>query len=161
MLADLIYNYRTIISHGNNVDKLVAKYESLVDEKLGTRNFNTHIAGAAFGFSSCIRFLYIGLVFYIGATFISSLDITSDKVYKAVIIIFTTAMGAGLTLRTVPDTTGAKESAEKIFEIIDKEVESNSIDNEEDVVNAKGIDYGKIEFKNITFKYPNTNTNVL
>lgn len=103
-LTDIICNYRTIKSNGNQVEKLVDKYDELLEEPTKKRLCNAHIAGGAFGYSSCIRFIFIGVVFYVGGAFIASLQLKQENVYKSIMIIFTTFLGGGLTLRTVPDT---------------------------------------------------------
>jgi len=48
----------------------MVKYERMLDGPGELRNTNARIAGLAFGYSLCIRFIFIGVVFYIGSIFI-------------------------------------------------------------------------------------------
>lgn len=71
LLIDVIYNYRTIVSFSHdNQELILRKYDDLLTEPSSQRTCNAHIAGAAFGYSLCVRFVYIGVVFYAGAAFI-------------------------------------------------------------------------------------------
>ena len=99
LLSDLILNYRTVISFGQeNVNKIMDKYESLLDGPARLRVRNAHLAGIAFGYSICIRFIYIGVVFYIGSEFIEKYDLNQEDVYMSINILFTAALGAGFAM---------------------------------------------------------------
>jgi hypothetical protein len=76
LLSDVILNYRTIISFGQeNIDTIMDKYESLLEGPANLRVRNAHIAGFAFGYSLCIRLIYIGIVFFIGSKFIVTYEL--------------------------------------------------------------------------------------
>ena len=76
LLSDVILNYRTIISFGQeNVNTIMDKYESLLEGPANVRVRNAHIAGIAFGYSLCVRLIYIGVVFYVGSKFIVTYDL--------------------------------------------------------------------------------------
>ena len=71
LLSDVITNYRTVISFGNdNIESIMSKYEQLLVGPLKKRIVNCHLVGIAYGYSMCIRFVFIGCVFYIGSKFI-------------------------------------------------------------------------------------------
>lgn len=75
-------NYRTIISFGQgNVDKIMDKYEGLLEGPANKRIRNAHIAGVAFGYSLCIRLIYIGIVFFIGSKFIVTYELDPQDVF--------------------------------------------------------------------------------
>lgn len=68
LLADVILNYRTVISFGEkNIESILERYVNLLEAPRKKKIKNAHIAGCAFGYSLAIRFIYIGVVFYIGA----------------------------------------------------------------------------------------------
>jgi hypothetical protein len=50
-------------------------YEDLLDGPANLRIRNAHIAGIAFGYSVCIRFIYIGVIFWIGSEFIKNYNL--------------------------------------------------------------------------------------
>lgn len=64
-------NYRTVIGFGEkNVEYLLSNFDGLLAEpnKLGI--VNAHKSGFWFGYSQGIRFLFVGIVFYISAILI-------------------------------------------------------------------------------------------
>jgi ATP-binding cassette, subfamily B (MDR/TAP), member 1 len=76
LLSDVILNYRTIISFGqDNVNTIMDKYESLLEGPANLRVRYAHIAGVAFGYSLCVRLVYIGIVFFVGSKFIVTYDL--------------------------------------------------------------------------------------
>jgi hypothetical protein len=46
------------------------KYEKMLQGPGDLRTTNARLAALAFGYSLCIRFVFIGIVFYIGSVFI-------------------------------------------------------------------------------------------
>lgn len=96
------------------------KYEGLLLGPLNRRVMNAHLAGLASGYSFCARFIYIGIVFYVGSYFIKVYNLNSKDVFLSIYIIFTAAMGAGFAMSSVPSATEAKESANNVFHMIDE-----------------------------------------
>jgi ATP-binding cassette, subfamily B (MDR/TAP), member 1 len=106
LLADVILNYRTVITFGqDNIDAIMGKYEKLLEGPARIRIKNAHIAGVAFGYSMCVRFIYIGIVFYIGAEFAETYQLDFKRVFQAIYVIFTSAIGAGFAMSAVPSAT--------------------------------------------------------
>lgn len=112
---------------------------------------NAHIAGVAYGYSVCVRFIYIGVVFYIGSKFTMDYKLNPEDVFKSIYVIFTSALGAGFAMSAIPNATEAKESGNTIFSMID---EKSAIDVRDYDGKIAKVDNGTIEFKNITFNYP-------
>ena len=68
LLSDVITNYRTVISFGqDNVNEIMIKYEMLLVGPLKRRVCNAMLAAIAYGYSLCIRFIFIGIVFYLSS----------------------------------------------------------------------------------------------
>jgi len=159
LLSDVITNYRTVISFGqDNVDSIMDKYEHLLTGPAALRVRNAHIAGFAFGYSMCIRFIYIGVVFFIGSKLVRSYDLDTKDVFMSIYIIFTSAMGAGFAMASIPSATEARESAQRIFKIID---EPSKIDVRQQAGKLQKVTHGAIEFQNVTFNYPTRQQQVL
>lgn len=120
---------------------------------------NAHLAGIAYGYSICTRFIYIGTVFYIASKFTIDYNLNPKDVFLSIYIIFVTAMGAGFAMSAIPSATEAKESAAKIFHFI----EDKSILDVRDYKEGKiqKVQNGTIEFKNVTFNYPTRKQKVL
>ena len=72
-------------------------------------------------------------------------------------MLFIAALGAGITLQSIPSLPKSKESARKIFEIIDTKSKIDPRDKTGESV----IKHGDIELVNASFKYPSRNTYVL
>lgn len=88
-----------------------------------------------------------------------SWGIPLKNVYYTVNIIFSAAMGAGTSMSNLPSVQKAKDSARKIFEIMD---EPSKLDVRVQPLNAKNsVDHGRITFHNLSFKYPSRDTLVL
>ena len=67
------------------------------------------------------------------------------------------ALGAGFSVASVPSTTQAKDSAQKVFSIIDEQSSNDSREEKE----LTQVSKGSIEFKNVTFNYPTRKHKVL
>jgi ABC-type multidrug transport system fused ATPase/permease subunit len=155
---DLILNYRTVIAFGDqNINRIMHNYEQLLTGTAKKRIRNAHLAGLAFGYSVCIRFIYIGVIFYIGATFIKKFELNSQDVYTGINILFMSALGAGFAMSQMPSATQARDSAAKVFAIVD---EQSSLDTR-DKKQRKQIEKGEIKFEEVTFNYPTRKHRVL
>ena len=99
----MILNYRTVISFGqDNIDKIMDHYEGMLGGPAKRRVRNAHLAGIAFGYSLCIRFIYIGVIFYVGAEFINTYNLDPKAVFQSIIILFMAAIGAGFAVSNMP-----------------------------------------------------------
>ena len=70
LLSDLIMNYRTVIALGpKNIDIILQRYNQLliVPRKAGVKK--AHMSGLFFAYSQAIRFIFVGIVFGVGAYF--------------------------------------------------------------------------------------------
>jgi len=72
LLSDIIMNYRTVIGFGQkNVDYLLTKFDELLEVPNMQGIKKAHVSGFWFGYSQCVRFFFIGIVFYISAVLIN------------------------------------------------------------------------------------------
>lgn len=157
LLSDIILNYRTVIAFGpKNVDMILERYSQLlvIPREAGIKK--AHISGLFFGYSQGIRFVFIGLVFYIAAVFTKRYDLDSQQVYAGCYVVFVGSIGTGVSLSQLPSITKAREAAKLIFGIIE---EPSKIDPKQS--GQKNISHGRVEFKNIWFRYPSRKRAVL
>lgn len=119
---------------------------------------NCHLVGIAYGYSMSVRFIFIGIVFYIGSKITVDNKLDSQDVFLSIYVIFTAAMGAGFAMSSVPSATQAKESAATIFSMID---DKSQLDARDYKGKLKEVPNGTIEFKNINFNYPSRKKKVL
>lgn len=147
LLSDIIMNYRTIISLGDkNVDFILEKYYKLLEEPNRQGIRRAHFSGLLFAYSQSVRFVFVALSFYFAALIIESTPDISSKgksdVFTAVYIMFVGAIGSGVSVSQMPSLSKAKDSASKIFGIIE---EKSQIDSRTVVGNNK-LTKGAIEF---------------
>lgn len=90
-------NYRTIISFGEkNIDFLMNKYNSLLEEPLWVGVRNAHLSGVLFGYSQFIRFAFTAFIFYIASIFIKKYADGQESSFIAIYILFMSALGSGM-----------------------------------------------------------------
>jgi ATP-binding cassette, subfamily B (MDR/TAP), member 1 len=158
LLSDIIMNYRTVIGFGSkNVEYLLEKFDALLDAPNMHGIKNAHISGFYFGYSQCIRFIFVGIIFYISAEILYRYDEDQEQVYIGVYTLFVSALGSGISLSSAPSVGKAKAAASTIFAIID---EPSQIDTRSEK-GEKLIKRGEIQFKSTEFKYPSRNQQVL
>jgi len=112
LLSDAIMNYRTVISFGpKNINHLIEKYNSLlrVPKMQGVRN--AHTGGIGFGYAFFIRFIFMGVAFYLASLIIWKYDLEQEDNYMSVMILFMSAIGAGMNLSNMPSVSKARKAA--------------------------------------------------
>jgi len=158
LLSDILMNYRTVIGFGEkNIDHLLGRFDALLEEPALKGIKTGHYGGFWFGYSQCVRFLFVGIIFYIAAVFVKDYGDAPDDTYIGLYTLFLAALGTGISLSSAPSIGKAKAAASTIFEIID---EPSKIDTR-DETGEKIIHHGEIEFKNADFQYPSRNQKVL
>ena len=114
-------NYRTVVAFGEkNVDYLLGKFDELLEVPNQSGIKNAHISGFFFGYSQCVRFIFVGVVFYIAAIFINRKVENAEDSYIGVYTLFVAAIGTGVSLAQAPSVGKAKDAAKTIFAIIDE-----------------------------------------
>lgn len=151
-------NYRTVIAFGQkNVDLILDRYAELlvIPREAGIKK--AHISGLFFGYSQGIRFVFIALVFYIAAVFTKKdPNLNSQQVFSGCYVVFVGSIGTGVSLSQLPSLTKAREAAKLIFGIIE---EPSKIDPKQ--MGSESITHGRVEFKNLWFRYPSRKHAVL
>jgi len=150
-------NYRTVIAFGSkNVDSILDRYAELliVPREAGIKK--AHISGLFFGYSQGIRFVFIAIVFYLASLFTKNYSLDSQEVFTGCYVVFVGAIGTGVSLSQMPSISKARASAKLIFGIIE---EPSKIDPKQK--GSENITHGRVEFKNIWFRYPSRKRAVL
>ncbi|CDW90801.1 abc transporter family protein [Stylonychia lemnae] len=165
LLSDIIINYKTVVSLGEkNVNYLVQKYQDLLEEPKRMDIKHAHISGIIYGYSQCIRFLFIAFIFYLSSVFIFEYNDEPEDTYVGVYTLFVSAIGTGSLISQLPSRSKSKQAANKIFKIIESQQIDNNHDSSRQVANYKQKEFvkqGEIEFKNLSFKYPSRDKKVL
>lgn len=115
----------------------------------------------AFGFSQTSVFVIYAVVFYCGALFVRDGHINMENMFDALFSIMFAAFSAGNAAMYIPDVGKAYVAAKSILQLIDSPTETALAGPAE----PKTLDLhsfkGKIEFKDIWFRYPNRPNYVL
>ncbi|CDW75507.1 abc transporter [Stylonychia lemnae] len=165
LLSDIIINYKTVISLGEkNVEFLLQKYQALLEEPKRIGIKQAHISGIIYGYSQCIRFLFVAFIFYLSSIFIFKYNDEPEDTYVGVYTLFIAAIGSGSLFSQLPSVSKSKQSANKIFEIIETHKKVKKDQRYGQVMNYQQkqiIQQGEIEFRNLSFKYPSRDKKVL
>lgn len=79
-----------------------------------------HIAGFFLGYSQASLNLFVGSVFFVGSLVILKWGYSPADIFVCVCTVFTAIMGAGGAIANTPSFGKARQSASKIFKIIDE-----------------------------------------
>jgi ABC-type multidrug transport system fused ATPase/permease subunit len=121
LLSDILLNYRTVVGFGEkNVKFLLQKFDELLYEPNMVGIRTGHLDGFWFGYSQCIRFVFIGVVFYICSILINKHVENPQDTYIGVYVLFVAALGTGNALSKASSIAKSKEAAVKVFGIIDE-----------------------------------------
>jgi ATP-binding cassette subfamily B (MDR/TAP) protein 1 len=141
-------NMRTI-SAINCQTELNKRYQTIITRENKGVCKSTVITGLLYGFGQSSMFIVYAALFWAGAHFTTRYDLTFKNLFRALFSIIFAAYGAGMAQQFLPDMGSAYNSAKSIFNIIDYKNEIEYPKN-----GVKNEITGKIEFKNVTFRYP-------
>ncbi|GAB9477430.1 Multidrug resistance protein abc superfamily, partial [Globisporangium polare] len=148
--AEVLTNIRTVISLG--IEKTsTAKYMELLEIPMKKGKKEAQINGVALGFSSFIMMATYALVFWYGAKLVNDGNITFTQMIRTQMAIMMSIQGVSGATSYFSDSESAFKSGSKIVSLRDREV---PIDSFEETGLQPATVEGKIEFKNITFRYP-------
>ena len=148
--SEAVNNMRTVASFARE-DKLLENYSKKLDGPLKASMINAQKSGIAFGVGQFINFGVYALMFYVGALFIRDDGLSFQDMFQSIMAIMMACMAAGNALQFAPDVGAARSAAKSIFEILDTKP---AIDIDDPNQTVRKPVTGKIEFKNIWFKYP-------
>lgn len=151
-MSDSVCNMRTVKSFGHPktfIDKFAEKLDEL--SALNTKKYIT--SSILTGMGKAMIMFVEGLIFYFAALLFQDNQVDSGRaVFTAIFSIIFAAMGVGQNSAFMPDMAKAKISGAGIFDIIESQDEQQlSLESGGTVVEDLK---GSIEFKNVTFKYP-------
>ncbi|CDW81030.1 abc transporter [Stylonychia lemnae] len=162
LAGDVIINYRTVASFGNE-DQILNDYKKLLDGPLKIAARKNHVIGVIFGFSQFVQYAVFAVLYYVGAVIIQNnfdnKELDKDKPDEVFIAIFTMmfgAMAAGQAQQFGPDIGKAKAASAKVFGMMDIPSKINAINQPgSDLIKINSQTFkGEIEFKNVWFRYP-------
>ena len=109
--------------------------------------------GMAFGGSFFLLFAYYAIVFYVAAVLQDKEGLSLKEFFVALFAIIMAASATGISGNFLPDVAECVLAGEKVFTLLDSQDQENYVP-QKNYQNFLNDFKGKIEFKNIYFKYP-------
>jgi len=157
LAGDAISNFRTIMSFGND-DMIIERYDALMLDAHRNSIKKAHFIGFMYGMSQFGQNALFAALYYAMAQFNVHYEASNpmDQM-TAIFCIFYGAAAAGNAQQFGPDIGKAKVAGTKIFNVIDTPTRTTLAD-EKLLQEAQKVPVGdlkgKIEFKNVWFRYP-------
>ncbi|KAE9191335.1 ABC transporter B family member 2 [Phytophthora fragariae] len=148
--SEALTNIRTVVSMGLE-KSMTEKFMNLLEEPLASGRREARLNGIALGFSSFIVFATYSLVFWYGGKLVDNGDITFAKLIRTLMAIMMSAQGVGSAASFLGDSDNAVKAGKAIVAIKNLEPPIDSFD--ESGLQPAHLE-GKIEFKNVSFRYP-------
>ena len=155
ILSESVKNFRTVASFSSE-QRILDMYSDSLKKVLTQLQSGSIIGGILFGFSQMLVFLTHSAIFYFSALFINKYNDDPKSIFIAAYSLFFSSGEVGQIQQYSPNIGRAYAALFTIFEMIDKKP---SIESPENHINNEIK--GKIEFKNVYFKYPTRNDYVL
>eukprot|EP01022_Parablepharisma_sp_SALTPOND_P020295 TRINITY_DN364_c1_g1_i1.p1 TRINITY_DN364_c1_g1~~TRINITY_DN364_c1_g1_i1.p1 ORF type:complete len:1324 (+),score=185.08 TRINITY_DN364_c1_g1_i1:6701-10672(+) len=155
ILSEAVKNFRTVASFSSE-ERILKMYSNSLSAPLSESQYAAVISGLLFGASQLLPyFIYAGL-FYFAALFLQKYDDPPRETFIAVYTLLFSAASIGQIQQYAPDMGKAYSSLFSIFGILEQEPSIVPPQNP-----TKNPIKGRIEFKNVTFKYPTREDYVL
>jgi len=155
ILTESVKNIRTVLSFSGE-SKIVELYAKSLREPFQKSIPKAVLSGVLWGIGQFLQFGAFGILNYLGAVFIKEHDLPIKNMFISFNSLILTAYCIGQSLAYCPDIGEALQAITQINEIFN--TPSEIMDTEK----SKELDItGKIEFKNVTFKYPSKKFPVL
>ncbi|KAG1704958.1 hypothetical protein DVH05_004984 [Phytophthora capsici] len=148
--SEALSNIRTVASLGLE-KSLSDKLSDLLEEPLVRGRHEAHVNGLALGFGSFVLFAAYALAFWYGGKLVDDGDITFKELMRTLMAVMMSAQGIGMASTFLADSDHALKAGKAIVDLRDREVPIDSFD--ETGLKPATLE-GKIEFKNVTFRYP-------
>lgn len=159
IIMESVLNIRTLASFCNET-MIEKKYNEQVDIPIKKEARKGILLGMAFGGSYFLQFVYYALVFYIAAVLQEKTGLNLKEFFIALFAIIIAASVTGFSSTFLPDIGECVKSGGKVFNLIDSQ-EEESYKCSKDRKLFLGDIQGKIEIKNLYFKYPTRDNYVL
>lgn len=154
MLSETVTNTKTIYCF-NMQEKISDMYHEKINE--GGIPYTTYaIAAFISGISQFLIYAVFAITFWVGAKLVNDKDIQlpMDKMLKSIFCLINAAFGVGTVAQYLGDMDEARKSLISLFDILTTESEIDPYDKENKVEAKVESFVSKIEFKNVSFRYP-------
>lgn len=148
--SEVLGNIRTVVSLGLEPSSC-DKFSILLDEPMKSGEQDAQVNGLAVGFSSFIVFATYAFTFWYGGKLVSEGTITFRQLMRSLMAIIMSSQSVGASVAYVADSDSAFEAGGNILSLRDRQLSIDSF--QEDGLRPNAV-VGKVELKNILFRYP-------
>ncbi|KAE9002149.1 ABC transporter B family member 2 [Phytophthora rubi] len=148
--SEALSNIRTVVSLGLE-KSICTKFSNLLEEPLASGRREAQLNGVALGFSSFILFATYSLVFWYGGKLVQDDKINFKELMRTLMAIMMSAQGIGNATSFMGESDNALKAGKAIVDLRDR---NPPIDSFQEGGRRLEQLQGKIEFKNILFRYP-------
>jgi len=155
ILSESVRNFRTVASFTNEI-KTSEMYKEALELPLRKGQITAIIGGLLFGINQVLPFLTFALLFYLAALFLVKYEDDPRRTFIAVYALLFSAISLGQTQQYSQDMGKAYASLYRLYHILDQKPKIKNVEKP-----TENQIKGKIEFKNVWFKYPTRSDYVL
>ncbi|KAJ0412392.1 hypothetical protein ATCC90586_005412 [Pythium insidiosum] len=151
--SQALTNVRTVMALG--VESKMCDLFSLALEKpcrVGQRE--ARVNGAAIGYSSFVIFATYALVFWYGGSLVDDSKITFKELLRSLMAIILSAQGIGQAVSWLSEAQHAFSAGSAILRIRDYPRSISTLDQGTDTREELTTVQGRLEFRDVTFRYP-------
>ncbi|KAJ1547417.1 hypothetical protein HK405_005925 [Cladochytrium tenue] len=127
------------------------KYKKSVQHPLAISIKGSFAGALGYGVSQSVIFFTFGICFYVGVELVRKGMMDVNAVLKVIFEVIFTAISLGQAASEAPDIARAKLAAVAVFDILDR---NSSIDPASMDGHSVPFVSGKVEFKDVFFRYP-------
>ncbi|RLN82560.1 hypothetical protein BBJ28_00009500, partial [Nothophytophthora sp. Chile5] len=148
--SEVLSSIRTVVSLGLEKSSC-DKFSTLLDEPMKSGERDAQVNGLAVGFSSFIVFATYAFAFWYGGKLVNDGSISFRQLMRSLMAIIMSSQSVGNSVAYVADAENAFEAGGIILALRDRKL---PIDSFEDGGLRPTVVEGKIEFRDILFRYP-------
>ncbi|TMW61773.1 hypothetical protein Poli38472_010836 [Pythium oligandrum] len=150
LASEALGNIRTVVALGME-NSLTTKFDRLLEVPVRKGRKEAQINGLSVGFSIFTFFAVYALAFWYGGILVERRSITFVELMRSLMAIMMSSQSAGSAASFVGEIAHAIKSATSIISVRDRPLPIDSFDKDGDKPQHV---QGKIEFNDITFRYP-------
>eukprot|EP00124_Ichthyophonus_hoferi_P002944 Ihof_evm3s226 gene=Ihof_evmTU3s226 len=150
MATEAISSIRTVASFGLE-ESLIANYYKALEFPCQEEMKKGVLGGASVGGTQLVSFLAYALIFWYGGQLVARGEINFDQTMKSLMTIMFAAMGLAQTSSFMTDTVAAKNAANDIYAIVDRQPVIDWMISDRKMLSTVS---GDIELNDVYFTYP-------
>ncbi|TMW61766.1 hypothetical protein Poli38472_010829 [Pythium oligandrum] len=150
LASEALGNIRTVVALGMETS-LTSKFDRLLEVPVQNGRREAQINGLTVGFSVFTFFAVYALAFWYGGILVDRRNITFVELMRSLMAIMMSSQSAGNAAAYIGEAAHAIRSATSILAVRDRPLPIDSFNQDGDKPQSV---QGKIEFNDITFRYP-------